>query len=96
MESIVKKEQDAEFAAPLPPAGASSSSSGDQPKGGNIILNSTSEFCRSLGEIPTYGLSGNREEEREEIMVSVILTTGVVYVYGVFEQESMISAQSLL
>ncbi|KAK6181096.1 hypothetical protein SNE40_009028 [Patella caerulea] len=34
----------------------------------NIILNSTSEFCRNLGEIPTYGLAGNREEERDEIM----------------------------
>ncbi|ESP02865.1 hypothetical protein LOTGIDRAFT_156816 [Lottia gigantea] len=34
----------------------------------NIILNSTSEFCRNLGEIPTYGLAGNREEDREEIM----------------------------
>ena len=37
--------------------------------GANIVLNSTSEFCRNLGEIPTYGLSGNREEERDEIMV---------------------------
>ena len=34
----------------------------------NITLNSISEFCRGLGEIPTYGLSGNREEERDEIM----------------------------
>ncbi|GFO13185.1 U4/u6.u5 tri-snrnp-associated protein 1 [Plakobranchus ocellatus] len=36
--------------------------------GANIVLNSTSEFCRNLGEIPTYGLSGNREEDRDEIM----------------------------
>nr|KAH9509150.1 U4/U6.U5 tri-snRNP-associated protein 1 [Bulinus truncatus] len=36
--------------------------------GSNIILNSTSEFCRNLGEIPTYGLAGNREEDRDEIM----------------------------
>ncbi|CAL1527625.1 unnamed protein product [Lymnaea stagnalis] len=36
--------------------------------GANITLNSTSEFCRNLGEIPTYGLAGNREEDREEIM----------------------------
>ncbi|BFZ07471.1 hypothetical protein BsWGS_10510 [Bradybaena similaris] len=34
----------------------------------NIILNSTSEFCRNLGEIPTYGLAGNREEDRGELM----------------------------
>lgn len=42
--------------------------------GSNIILNSTSEFCRNLGEIPTYGLAGNREEEREEIMVSCLFS----------------------
>ena len=29
----------------------------------DMILNHTDEFCRSLGEIPTYGLSGNRAEE---------------------------------
>lgn len=34
-----------------------------------IVLNSTSEFCRSLGDIPTYGLSGNRDEERDELLV---------------------------
>ncbi|CAG5114764.1 unnamed protein product [Candidula unifasciata] len=34
----------------------------------NIILNCTSEFCRNLGEIPTYGLAGNREEDRGELM----------------------------
>ncbi|KAL5007937.1 hypothetical protein ScPMuIL_013518 [Solemya velum] len=34
----------------------------------NIILNSTSEFCRALGDIPTYGLSGNRDVERDELM----------------------------
>ncbi|XP_064600247.1 U4/U6.U5 tri-snRNP-associated protein 1-like [Liolophura sinensis] len=33
-----------------------------------IVLNSTSEFCRSLGDIPTYGLSGNRDEERDELL----------------------------
>ncbi|XP_064624219.1 U4/U6.U5 tri-snRNP-associated protein 1-like isoform X2 [Lineus longissimus] len=34
----------------------------------NIILNDTSEFCRSLGDIPTYGLAGNRDEERDELL----------------------------
>ncbi|GBM59200.1 U4/U6.U5 tri-snRNP-associated protein 1 [Araneus ventricosus] len=34
----------------------------------NIELNSVAEFCRTLGEIPTYGLSGNREEEAEDMM----------------------------
>ena len=42
------------------------------PDGGgiNITLNATSEFCRSLGEIPTYGMAGNREEDEDELMVS--------------------------
>ena len=66
MESMVKKEVDMDTAAASSEGGASKDDKG----GLNIILNSTSEFCRSLGEIPTYGLSGNREEEREEIMVS--------------------------
>ncbi|XP_014749544.1 PREDICTED: U4/U6.U5 tri-snRNP-associated protein 1 [Sturnus vulgaris] len=35
--------------------------------GGSIVFNATSEFCRTLGEIPTYGLAGNREEH-DEIM----------------------------
>nr|CAI5865071.1 unnamed protein product [Callosobruchus analis] len=29
---------------------------------GNIVLNATAEFCRTLGDIPTYGKAGNREE----------------------------------
>lgn len=33
-----------------------------------MILNSTSEFCRTLGDIPTYGLAGNRVEERDELL----------------------------
>uniref|UniRef100_A0A1E1XSP5 Putative u4/u6.u5 snrnp associated protein n=1 Tax=Amblyomma sculptum TaxID=1581419 RepID=A0A1E1XSP5_AMBSC len=33
-----------------------------------IVLNSTAEFCRTLGDIPTYGMSGNRDEEAEELM----------------------------
>ncbi|NXP18522.1 SNUT1 protein, partial [Scytalopus superciliaris] len=41
---------------------------GPDPRGGNIVFNATSEFCRTLGEIPTYGLAGNREEQ-EELMV---------------------------
>ncbi|XP_033632494.1 U4/U6.U5 tri-snRNP-associated protein 1-like [Asterias rubens] len=37
-------------------------------KGLNITLNSTSEFCRTLGEIPTYGKAGNREDDEEEMV----------------------------
>lgn len=39
----------------------------DDPDKKNIIFNATSEFCRTLGDIPTYGLSGNREDQ-EDIM----------------------------
>uniref|UniRef100_A0A8C5N1L4 U4/U6.U5 tri-snRNP-associated protein 1 n=1 Tax=Leptobrachium leishanense TaxID=445787 RepID=A0A8C5N1L4_9ANUR len=34
-------------------------------KKGSIVFNATSEFCRTLGEIPTYGLSGNREDQED-------------------------------
>lgn len=39
----------------------------DPDRKNNIVFNATSEFCRTLGDIPTYGLSGNRED-REDIM----------------------------
>uniref|UniRef100_A0A663EIC4 Spliceosome associated factor 1, recruiter of U4/U6.U5 tri-snRNP n=1 Tax=Aquila chrysaetos chrysaetos TaxID=223781 RepID=A0A663EIC4_AQUCH len=38
---------------------------GPDPRAGAIVFNATSEFCRTLGEIPTYGLAGNREEQEE-------------------------------
>lgn len=41
----------------------------EAPMDGAIVLNSTAEFCRSLGEIPTYGLAGNRDEEPNDLMV---------------------------
>eukprot|EP00057_Strongylocentrotus_purpuratus_P022665 XP_011677139.1 PREDICTED: U4/U6.U5 tri-snRNP-associated protein 1 [Strongylocentrotus purpuratus] len=36
-------------------------------KGSNIVFNSTSEFCRTLGDIPSYGKSGLRDEEEETL-----------------------------
>ncbi|XP_050428461.1 U4/U6.U5 tri-snRNP-associated protein 1 [Adelges cooleyi] len=36
---------------------------------GAITLNSTAEFCRTLGDIPTYGKAGNREEEEAEALM---------------------------
>ncbi len=45
----------------------------DPDKKNNIVFNATSEFCRTLGDIPTYGLSGNREDQ-EDIMVRTIPT----------------------
>ncbi|XP_055636492.1 U4/U6.U5 tri-snRNP-associated protein 1 [Toxorhynchites rutilus septentrionalis] len=35
---------------------------------GAILLNATAEFCRTLGDIPTYGLAGNRDEDVAEMM----------------------------
>ena len=37
----------------------------DPEKRNNIVFNATSEFCRTLGDIPTYGLSGNREDQED-------------------------------
>ena len=36
--------------------------------GASIELNSTSEFCRSLGEIPTLGIAGSREDDDDEMV----------------------------
>lgn len=44
--------------------------SSEENQTGNIVLNSTAEFCRTLGDIPTYGLAGNREENGQELMAS--------------------------
>ncbi|CAK9823212.1 U4/U6.U5 tri-snRNP-associated protein 1 [Anthophora retusa] len=40
----------------------------EESQSGNIVLNATAEFCRTLGDIPTYGLAGNREENGQELM----------------------------
>lgn len=40
------------------------------PTGSSIVLNATAEFCRTLGDIPTYGQAGNREEDAQELLVS--------------------------
>lgn len=37
-------------------------------KDNNICLNATAEFCRTLGDIPTYGMSGNRDEDVNDMM----------------------------
>lgn len=38
---------------------------------GLITLNQTAEFCRTLGDIPTYGMAGNREDEQEMMDMEV-------------------------
>ena len=35
----------------------------------SIVLNATAEFCRTLGDIPTYGMAGNRDEDEDELLV---------------------------
>ncbi|XP_051536658.1 U4/U6.U5 tri-snRNP-associated protein 1-like [Myxocyprinus asiaticus] len=47
--------------------GSAGDDDNDPDKKNNIVFNATSEFCRTLGDIPTYGLSGNREDQ-EDIM----------------------------
>lgn len=37
-------------------------------KENNICLNATAEFCRTLGDIPTYGMAGNRDEDAGDMM----------------------------
>lgn len=38
--------------------------------GGAIVMDSISEYCRGLGDIPTYGMAGNRQEaEMDELLV---------------------------
>ncbi|XP_075154055.1 U4/U6.U5 tri-snRNP-associated protein 1 [Haematobia irritans] len=34
----------------------------------NIVLNATAEFCRTLGDIPTYGMAGNRDEDSNDMI----------------------------
>lgn len=52
-------------------------SNNDDPQAGsNIVLNATAEFCRTLGDIPTYGLAGNREENVQELMVKIFFYPG--------------------
>lgn len=41
---------------------------GDVGSKDNIWLNATAEFCRTLGDIPTYGMSGNRDEDAGDMM----------------------------
>ncbi|XP_033608434.1 U4/U6.U5 tri-snRNP-associated protein 1-like [Cryptotermes secundus] len=37
-------------------------------EGGSIVLNATAEFCGTLGDIPIYGLAGNRDEDAQELL----------------------------
>ncbi|MBN3309430.1 SNUT1 protein, partial [Amia calva] len=64
-EKVVERVQQLE----APPQGMEEEEGGGGAEGvggrSNIVFNATSEFCRALGDIPTYGLSGNREDQSE-------------------------------
>lgn len=47
---------------------------------GGIVLDSTAEFCRTLGDIPTYGQAGNRDVDAEELMVHLKIIS-LFYMY---------------
>lgn len=57
---VASIKQEPEEEEPETSAAASSTS-----KASNIIFNSTSEFCRTLGDIPSYGKSGLRDEDED-------------------------------
>ncbi|XP_063362502.1 U4/U6.U5 tri-snRNP-associated protein 1 [Cydia amplana] len=38
---------------------------GDEPADGVMVLDACAEFCRTLGDIPTYGQAGNRDQTQE-------------------------------
>lgn len=38
---------------------------------GKIVMDSVSEYCRGLGDIPTYGMAGNRDDVDEEDLIDV-------------------------
>lgn len=49
------------------------------PSGTAIVLNSTAEFCRTLGDIPTYGLAGNRDEDPGILLVFFFFTQTIIF-----------------
>lgn len=40
----------------------------DDESDNNMTLNATAEFCRTLGDIPTYGMAGNRDIDTNDMM----------------------------
>ena len=44
----------------------------DRKGASNIVLDGTSEFCRTLGDIPTYGQAGNRADEDDDLLVRLV------------------------
>lgn len=44
------------------------STANENDKDNFMTLNATAEFCRTLGDIPTYGMSGNRDVDANDMM----------------------------
>lgn len=38
---------------------------------GKIVMDAVSEYCRGLGDIPTYGMAGNREDVDDDDLIDV-------------------------
>lgn len=51
---------------------------------GTIVLNSTAEFCRSLGDIPTYGKAGNRDEDEDLVVSNFVNEIDKILIYFLF------------
>ena len=51
----------------------SENTTSDRKGASNIVLDGTSEFCRTLGDIPTYGQAGNRADEDDDLLVRLVL-----------------------
>ncbi|XP_055712849.1 U4/U6.U5 tri-snRNP-associated protein 1 [Phlebotomus papatasi] len=47
---------------------AASDEEDDHIESNQITLNATAEFCRTLGDIPTYGMAGNREGNTNDLL----------------------------
>lgn len=47
---------------------AASEEEDDHIESNQITLNATAEFCRTLGDIPTYGMAGNREGNTNDLL----------------------------
>lgn len=68
-ENIIKKGVDLDDikteAKSEPEASDEESNATRERESGYIMLNQTAEFCRTLGDIPTYGMAGNRDENAD-------------------------------
>lgn len=65
---ISKNLQTTNISTDVKPEPTSDDEEENDTKDAKITLNATAEFCRTLGDIPTYGMSGNRDELAGDMM----------------------------